>query len=174
MISLANQLGCTAPVSLLVRKARRLGLYGIDSFIQLASKRGCYHYHNPKNQPITDPSLARLTNAELTILLISGENSYEPMAIRCAAQLARSSDIDPTNLAILAIREKADRVLLHIATAGIKHDTPGKAFWNTIIHKLPHQPLRQEPHLPHWSRFVSLPGYQRGGIQKSTWLTPCP
>ncbi|NJM39012.1 MAG: hypothetical protein HC845_14775 [Akkermansiaceae bacterium] len=174
MISLANQLSCTTPVSLLVRKARRLDLHGIGSFIQLASTRGCRHYHNPKNPPIIDPGLTKLTNTELTILLISGENSYEPMAVRCAAQLARSSDINPTHLATLAIRKKADRVLHHIATAGSKHDILGKVFWDAVIDKLPNQATREEPHLPHWSRFVSIPGYQRGRTSKPTWLIPSP
>jgi hypothetical protein len=172
MISLAHQLGCTTPVSLLIHKARRLGLYGIDSFIQLASKRGCHHYSNPQHSDITDPGLAQLTNTELTILLISGENSYEPMAIRCAAQLDRSQDVDPIRLATLATRQKADRVLHHIARAGINHDPLGHSFWSTILITLPDHPPRPEPHLPHWSRVVSLSGYLRGGIQKSTWLTP--
>jgi hypothetical protein len=113
-----------------------------------------------------------LGNEELTILLLIGENPYEPTAIRCAAQLARARGTRPDRLARLAVLEKCERVLVHIARAGAAHDPDGVGFWNEILRLLPDQPQREEPCLPHWSRFVSMPGIQRQGPIPARWLTP--
>jgi hypothetical protein len=74
----------------------------------------------------------------------------------------------------LAIMEKCERVLAHIARAGATHDPEGTGFWNTILRLLPNQPSRQETNLPHWTRFVSMPGIQRRGPVPPTWLIPRP
>ena len=99
MPSLAKQLGETAPSSYLLRKARRLGVYGLDAFIELASIRGCDHYRPFSPRGVLDPGQERLSDEELTILLLLGENSYDPKAVRCAAQLARSLRIKVGTLA---------------------------------------------------------------------------
>lgn len=173
-MTLARTLQQTAPVSLLARKARRLGLGSLDELISLAVARGCRHYPSLTEIPPADPGQERLPNDELAILLLSGSQRYEPMAIRCAAQLSRSPGIDPHRLAFLAIKEKAQRPLSHIARAGLEHDPQGRAFWTRVLDGLgPMQP-RAEPHLPHWTRFVSMPGYQRGANASTTWLVPRP
>ena len=173
MPTLAQTLQTTTPVSPLLRKARRLGLRDVGDFIALAVERGCTHY---KAAAKKNPSHGGegLGNDELTILLLIGENPFEPTAIRCAAQLARSGDISPARLARLAIMEKCERVLAHIARAGMAHDPEGSPFWSEILSRLPDQRPRSETNLPHWSRFVSMPGIQRGGMIPPTWLTPCP
>jgi hypothetical protein len=172
MPTLAQQLSITTPVSVLRRKARRLGIDGIESMISLAVLRGCLHYAASAQTLKSPPSRAELTNEELVILLLIGENPYEPTAIRCAAQLARSPEIDPLRLANLAVREKTERTLSHIARAGIAHDGQGKKFWMTVLNHLPRSEARTEPELPHWTRFVSMPGRQRGGLAPTTWLIP--
>lgn len=175
MPSLAKTLQMTTPVSALMRKARRFGLHEVSDFIELAVERGCSHYRIVKNssQPCRNVELG---NDELTILLLVGENRYEPTAIRCAAQLARSPDIEPIRLARLALREKCERVLAHIARAGFDHDQEGSLYWKTILNHLPKRfhnlDSNAETHLPHWSRFVSMPGIQRNGIIPPTWLKP--
>jgi hypothetical protein len=118
------------------------------------------------------PSETALGDDELTILLLIGENAYEPTTIRCAAQLARSPLVPPAKLVRLAVMEKCERVLTHIARAGIDHDPEGQPFWQAVLSKLPATPLRAEPDLPHWSRFVSMPGRQRSGIAPTRWLVP--
>jgi hypothetical protein len=138
--------------------------------IALAASRGCSHYL-PGNRPV--PALAdELGDEELTILLIVGENPYEPTAIRCAAQLARSPLVNPAKLARLAVMEKCERVLAHIARAGIDHDVDGTDFWRDLLNRLHALPARQESALPHWTRFVSMPGIQRSGPAPIRWLTP--
>lgn len=171
MPTLAQSLLTTTPVSSLLRKARRLGLHDVTDFIELAVERGCSHYRFSATTS-APPRDVPLPNDELTILLLVGENRYEPNAIRCAAQLARSPDIDPIRLARLAIREKCERVLAHISRAGSSHDAEGSHFWTTVLRNLPHQTERPEVNLPHWSRFVSMPGVQRNGPAPITWLVP--
>jgi hypothetical protein len=171
MPTLAQALQSTTPVSLLLRKARRLGLVDLQDFITLAVQRGCTHYQAFAKSDAGFHDVA-LDNHELTILLLIGENAYDPTAIRCAAQLARSPENQPARLARLAIMEKCERVLAYIARAGVAHDPDGCGFWNEILRLLPVQPARDTTRLPHWSRFVSMPGIQRHGPVAATWLTP--
>jgi len=173
MPSLARQLGETAPSSYLLRKARRFGIAGLDAFIELASTRGCDHYRPSVPSGIKDPGRDCLSDGELTTLLLLGENAYAPMAVRCAAQLARSPRIEACHLADLAIRHKTCRVLSHIARAGSLHDPEGVDFWQAILSRLPSTSYPEpEADLPHWSRFVSMPGLQRNGPAPIKWLVP--
>ena len=172
MPTLAQTLATTTPVSPLLRKARRLGLHGLDAIIALAVLRGCSHYAIEPNPASPPPSIDSLGDDELTILLLAGENPYEPTAIRCAAQLARSPSVNATRLARLAVMEKCERVLSHIARAGVEHDPDGLTFWQDILSQLPPRLPTTEPHLPHWTRFVSMPGIQRSGTAPTRWLVP--
>ncbi|MCF7675613.1 MAG: hypothetical protein K9N23_21025 [Akkermansiaceae bacterium] len=172
--TLAQTLAMTTPVSPLLRKARRLGLRGVDALIALAVARGCHHYPATVALPADPPSRDLLSDGELVVLLLAGENAYEPMAIRCAAQLLRSAHVQTAGLARVAGMEKVERVLTHIAKAGLEHDPEGKPFWRDLLSRLPTRPTRPEPDLPHWSRFVSMPGRQRTGIASNRWLTPRP
>ena len=170
MPTLAQTIETTTPVSPLLRKARRIGIRSVDDMIALAASRGCSHYL-PGTRSV--PALAdELGDEELTILLLVGENPYEPTAIRCAAQLARSRLVNPAKLARLALMEKCERVLAHIARAGFEHDVDGADFWRDLLNRLHAPPARQESALPHWTRFVSMPGIQRSGPAPIHWLTP--
>jgi hypothetical protein len=138
--------------------------------IALAVSRWCSHY---TSLPVLlASSVCSLGDDELTILLLSGENPHEPTAIRCAAQLARSPSIDPARLAKLAVMEKCERVLSHIACTGVDHDPDGTPFWRDLLRHLPPIAPQTEPHLPHWTRFVSMPGIQRSGTAPTLWLVP--
>lgn len=171
MVTLAETLSMTAPVSVLKHKARRLGVDDVQSMIALAVERGCDHYATHRS-PAMYPDREVLTDDELVILLLSGGNSYEPNAIRCAAQLSRSIHVTPSGLVRLAKMEKTERVLAHIARAGIQYDPEGARFWNEIFTGLGPVDSRPEPALPHWSRFVSMPGRQRTGFVAPKWLVP--
>lgn len=171
MPSLAQALSTTCPVSPLLRKARRLGLSTVDSMIALAAKRGCRHY-SQEGYRCPDLDTGDISNEELTILLLLGENHYSPDAIRCAAQMAREPSMNAGKLARLAVMEKCERVLSYIAQAGMDHDADGHAFWCQLLSLLPQQEPISSAALPHWSRFVSMPGIQRGGMASPQWLTP--
>jgi hypothetical protein len=157
-----------------VRKARRLGVCSLADALALAVSRGCRHYEPLVGQPAPQIPRSVLPDDELTILLLCGEHSYDPMAIRCAAQMARSVGIDPRRLAHLAVREKAEGVLAHIARAGVAHDAAGRTFWEEILSLLSRVPQPRDATLPHWTRFVSMPGRQRSGVLPPVWLTPSP
>ena len=176
MVTLAEKLAMTTPVSPLLRKARRLGLRGVEAMIAVAASRGCDHYRSSSaaGVEVPVPSVYELGDDELVILLLLGENAYEPMAIRCAAQLARSPRIDPVRLARLARLEKTERVLAHVARAGLEHGSEAREFWQTLVDELPGALPRPEPELPHWTRFVSMPGLQRSGVAPTRWLVPRP
>jgi len=174
MPTLAETIAMTTPVSHLLRKARRLGIRDTGDMLALAATRGCHHYaRNSEAQP-SSVSRNELSDAELTMLLLLGENKYDPSAIRCAAQLARSPFIDPVKLGRLAVMEKCERVVAHIARAGIEHDPQGFQFWNQLLQQISSPKARSEPDLPHWSRFVSMPGIQRSGSAVTRWLSPNP
>lgn len=174
MSTLAAALGTTAHLSVLRHKARRLGVATLDQAIALAASRGCRHYRNAVQTPAPPVSRDDLPDDELVILLLLGEHPYQPLAIRAAAQLARSSRIQPRRLAALARQQRTERVLTHIAHAGCRHDEPGRAFWSELLEAMKSAPERAEPALPHWSRFVSMPGIQRKGPVAPVWLTPTP
>lgn len=171
MVTLAETLSMTAPVSVLKHKARRLGVDDVRSMIALAVERGCDHYAAEQG-PTMDPGRKALTDEELVILLLAGGNSYEPNAIRCAAQLSRSKQVTSAGLVRLAKMEKTERVLAHIAHAGTQYDPEGFYFWNEILAGLGAVGFLPEPALPHWSRFVSMPGRQRSGFVAPKWLIP--
>ena len=125
MPTLAQTIETTTPVSPLLRKARRIGIRSVDDMIALAASRGCSHYMpGLRSVPV---SADELGDEELTILLIVGENPYEPTAIRCAAQLARSRLVNPAKLARLALMEKCEREaggLIIIFFSSSRHDRP--------------------------------------------------
>lgn len=174
MLTFNQSLHQTTHHSPLVRKARCLGFEDIESLIQLAIHRGCNHYQNVLPEAsIHDPGQSVLSNEELVVLLIHGNYRYEPTAIRCAAQLIKSRNIDPDSVAFIAIRERCVTALKHIATCGEKHDPEARQFWETILSRLGNdQAEPPEGVLPHSSRFMIHPGIHRGKIQDPKWLNP--
>jgi hypothetical protein len=172
MATLAQKIKTSTPVSLLLHKARRLGIHSVQDMIGLSITRGCTHYRDAASLPSNPIPRSLLGDDELTILLLVGANEYSPAAVRCAAQLARSTEIRPARLARLARMEKTERVLSHIARAGLTHDPDGQSFWREFLALLPNSPDQPEPHLPHWNRFVSMAGIQRNGPVEPKWLVP--
>ena len=174
MVTLNQSLHQTSHMSSLVRKAGRVGFLDIESLIQLAVQRGCRHYQNVFQEvSLIDPGQAVLSDEELVVLLLHGNYRYEPMAVRCAAQLVKSSLIDPESIGFLAIKERCEVPLRHIALNGKKHDSEAREFWQDILASLGNgdeEPL--EGILPHVSRFMMNPGIQRGKIQPAKWLAP--
>ena len=174
MTALATRLGETHHVSVLLRRARALGLAGLDDLLTLAVKRGCHHYRGTiVEKSVNDPGIDRFTNEELATALMLGEHPFDPTAVRCAAQLLSADGIDPVRVARLAQRERCERVVAHIARAGVRHDERGGAFWETLLECLRSPRPVPDGVLPHWSRFAVLTGMQKGvqGLG-SIWLRP--
>ena len=174
MVTLNQSLHQTSHHSLLVRKAGRLGLAVIEDLIQLAVLRGCSHYRNTvKSVVSTDPGQSKLSDDELAVLLLHGHYRYEPMAIRCAAQLLKSPEITPSRIAKLAIHERCETPLRYIAEQGLQYDKPASCHWSQILDSLGARgeaPLSGV--LPHRSRFIIDPGIQRGKKIEPYWLNP--
>jgi hypothetical protein len=104
----------------------------------------------------------------LVSLLLLGSNDFEPIAIRCAAQLA--GECDAERLARVAKRERVGRPLAYIARAGTVHDPSNELFWMKLLAGLGEQSPVNEGVLPHWSRFVSQTGISRFGGGTVQWL----
>jgi hypothetical protein len=168
MATLAQELGEMTHYSALSRVARGLGLNSPSDFARLAVARGCHHYAPAFPPSETDPGLNAISNEELVALLLLGANEFEPIAIRCAAQLADRCDVE--KLALLAKRERVGRTLAYIAKAGIAHDASNKEFWSELLTRLGEQPPVADGILPHWSRFVSQTGVTRSGGGSVQWL----
>ncbi|MCF6311087.1 MAG: hypothetical protein L3J39_01425 [Verrucomicrobiales bacterium] len=179
MTTLNQSLHQTSHQSPLMRKVKALGFANVEDLIQLAIKRGCHHFKNvlpprlDSVEGIQEPGLEKLSQDELVILLLHGNNRNEPIAIRCAAQLLKSKLISPRRIAFLAIQERCETPLKYIAQYGAHHDLADLDFWNIILNSLAGRGSRPpEAILPHPSRFMINPGLQRGTIQKPFWLTP--
>jgi hypothetical protein len=112
--------------------------------------------------------MASISNEELVALLLLGSNEYEPIAIRCAAQLAGGCDAE--QLARVARRERVGRPLAYIAKAARTHDAANEEFWGSLLDLLGEQQPVAEGILPHWSRFVSQTGVTRSGGGSVQWL----
>lgn len=174
--SLAEHLGGTPHLSPLLRKARRLGLSMPGHLLDLAVIRGCSHYSAMRDnvQPVTDPGRAALSDAELAVALCSGAQAYDPVLVRCAAQLLGAPDIRPEEVVRLAQMERCECVMRHIALAAVEADTDREDFWRTLLEQLPVRPAPRPGVLPHRSRFMVQAGIvdPRRPRPRQQWLRP--
>ena len=180
MRTVAEQLGQTPHLSPLLRKLRAVGLVAPDDLRRLAVARGCGHYQRPDDQdrPL-DPRTAQVPNLELAIAMVTAAQSFDPVLVRCAAQLLSGDDISVEAIVRLAVQERAVQVILYIAKAGLEMDLIGQDKWRHLLDELPAAPEVSEGRLPHRTRFVSQSGVSRvnGLLQRtsrSVWLRPEP
>ena len=168
MATLAKEIGEIGNCSVLLRRANRLGINSVRDLIRLGVARGCRHYAPAYPPADLDPGYTAINNEELVTLLILGENEFEPVAIRCAAQLA--GRCNPERLAQVAKQERVGRVLSYISEAGSAHDSMHKDFWFRLSALLGDQEPVDDGVLHHWSRFVSQTGVTRSGGGDVKWL----
>ena len=184
MTTLARKLGTTEHHSLLLRKAKKVGLWHTHELIGLAVARGCRHYGGGSEPLLTaQPSREKFSDEELAIALLSPCLPYSPRALRVGAQMLGSRGNRPSRLALLARRERAETVVRHIAAAG-QQTEPDELFWQELLAALPPaSPFRSvlpTGVLPHPSRFRSETGLTdpsnsaTGGGPQVTWLRPYP
>jgi hypothetical protein len=180
--TLAEKLGIPQHHSILLLKARELGLHSASELIALAVARGCRHYEGgPESLSAAAPSRDSFSDEELAIALLSPCLPYNPRAVRVGAQMLGSSFNQPRRLAFLARKERTETVVRHIAAAGQKTE-PNELFWTELLAALPPASMSRSRTpagvLPHSSRFRSETGLTdpsdpltRGGPQV-TWLRP--
>lgn len=168
VITLAQQIGETAHCSLLQRKARRHGLIDLASLMRLAVARGARHYASAYPPAGSDPGVKAISHEELVALLLLGAQPFEPLALRCAAQLLSRCDL--SRLGHIARQERVTRPLAHIARAGLSHDAAQSRRWRELLDLLGKPATVAPGRLPHWSRFVSHSGITRDGGPRTDWL----
>lgn len=157
---LAWRLGDAVHVSPLLHKVcqmsgcpeERIG----EWLLKCAVRRGASHYERdfPADLP---PDQPELKNEELAVALCLGQHPYNSTFIRAAAQLLSAPSTDAPKLARLAVMERVEPTLLHIATVAARF-APGAPPWSYLLRHLPRRLACPPDALPHWSRFVSQTG----------------
>jgi hypothetical protein len=175
--TLAEHLGSTPHLSPLLRKARRLGLSTPEDLLWLAVHRGCTHYMPPDYDAdrVREPGRGRLSDLELAIALCSGAQQYNPVLVRCAAQLLGADGVSAAALARLARMERCETVIRHIAGAAEQVDAGRETFWREVLQQLPVGPAPRAGVLPHSSRFMvqtGITGPKRAASPRRVWLRP--
>jgi hypothetical protein len=171
--SLAQRLGDAVHVSPLLHKVCRMsgcpeGQIG-EWLLKCAVRRGASHYERdfPDDLP---PDVSGLSNEELAVALCLGQHPYNSTFIRAAAQLLSSPSTDAPKLARLAVMERVEPALLHIAAVAARF-APEVQPWSYLLLHLPQRLVCPPDVLPHWSRFVSQTGVTSfGGGPDIQWL----
>ena len=171
-ITLARRLGDTAHVSgLAIRLARLTGAGDRLSewLLKVAVERGARHYQRDFD-PALPPDAPAISDEEIGIALCLGEFPYNLDNLRAAAQLLSSPRVDAAGLCRLAVHERCEPVLLHIAAVAERF-APTLEPWVYLRRHLPPRPIPRTAALPHWTRLVSHTGVTRhGGPPQTDWL----
>ncbi|MDB6110388.1 MAG: hypothetical protein JWR69_2138 [Pedosphaera sp.] len=170
---LAKRLGDTVHVSPLLHQICQTSGCPEDRvgewLLKCAVRRGASHYERdfPADLP---PDDSNLSHEELAVALCLGQHPYNATFIRAAAQLLSSPCTDAPRLARLAVKERVEPVLFHIATIAARF-TPDAPPWSYLLRHLPPRLPCPLDALPHWSRFVSQTGVTAfAGGQDIKWL----
>ena len=167
MKTLAETLGETSHISPLARKLRRLGFSSLSDLKQLAVQRGCEHYRTDRDL-VRDPGANEITNEELVVGLLLGEQVYDPFAIRIAGQLLSAVE-NFDLLADLSLRERVTARIYTIAQKG-KEVEPENPHWDFLSRKFPGKPS-PEGIMPHADRFTTEEVRKKMDFQrKRQWL----
>jgi hypothetical protein len=171
--TLARKLGEVAHVSPLLRKAVRISGSGSERvgqwLLKCAVLRGASHYARAFDKELP-PDSPDLSDEEVGVALCLGQHPYNSAFIRAAAQLLSSPRIDPARLARLAVMERTEPVLLHIANSAARVAL-GAQPWASLRTHLSQRRTSLPDVLPHWSRFVSQTGVTPfGGGPEIKWL----
>ncbi|MSU62575.1 MAG: hypothetical protein EXS31_09285 [Pedosphaera sp.] len=172
MTTLARKLGTPAHVSgLAIRLGRSSG--AVDRLpewlLKVAVVRGASHYQRDFD-PSLPPDNPAISDEEIGIALCLGQHPYNLDNLRAAAQLLSFPRVDADKLCRLAVRERCEPVLLHIAAVAERF-APTLEPWACLRRHLPPRPVQRTEALPHWTRLVSHTGVTaRGGPPKTDWL----
>lgn len=170
--TLARKMGGVAHVSGLLR---RLALLSgaqqrvADWLFKVAVERGASHYRR-EFDPALPPDSSAVTDEEVGIALCLGEHPYDLDRLRAAAQLLSSPRVNAPRLCHLAVQERCEPVLLHIAGLAGRF-APELHPWAFLRQHLPPRPVPRTDVLPHWTRLVSHTGVSaHGGPPRADWL----
>ena len=162
--TLAHKLGDVPHVSGLLRRIAQLSGAGervAEWLLKVAIERGANHYRRDFDATLP-ADLPALSDEEIGVALCLGQNPYSLDGLRVAAQFLSSPRINAERLCRLAVQERCEPVLLHIAEVAQKY-APEQEPWAALRNQLPPRPVPRTDALPHWSRFVSQTGYTPAG-----------
>jgi len=170
--TLARKMGDMAHVSgLAIRLARISGAGKClpEWLLKVAVGRGARHYERDFD-PSLPPDDPAIRDEEIGVALCLGQNLYRLDNLRVAAQLLSSPRVNPLVLCRLAVQERCEPVLLHIARMAERY-APRLEPWAYLRQHLPARPVPRTDALPHWTRLVSYTGMTtRGGPPRTDWL----
>ncbi|MBM3833648.1 MAG: hypothetical protein FJ403_10330 [Verrucomicrobia bacterium] len=170
--TLADKLGDVAQVSgLAIRlaQASRAGGRLPDWLLKVAVERGAKHYQRPFDSTLP-PDNPTITDEEIGVALCLGQHPYNLDHLRAAAQLLSSPRVSPKRLGWLAVLERCEPVMLHIAEVAARFG-PDLEPWSYLRGHLAPRPVPRTDALPHWSRLVSHTGVTAfGGPPRIDWL----
>jgi hypothetical protein len=171
--TLSSRLGEVPHVSGLLRRIAKESGAGdrVNHWlVKVAVERGAEHYRR-NFDPSLPPDALGISDEEIGIALCLGEHPYALDQLRVAAQLLTSQRIDAERLSRLAVQERCEPVLLHIADVAERF-APELHPWTFIRQHLPPRSVSRKDSLPHWSRLVSHTGVSKGGGPPETqWLS---
>jgi hypothetical protein len=173
---LARRLGVTVHVSPLRMRLRRLmaehpsvGAACVEDWLlDVAQARGVRSVTRGLQPPagFRPPALAELSTEELVAAITQPQNLDRPQILRAAAELVSRGAVEPSVLAEIACRERADRVLAELARQAL-HVEPAHSVWRMLADALGDaQPLRSP--LLHWTR-IAFPVPDERGVCRGTW-----
>lgn len=169
--TLARALGDTPHFSGLAIRLARLSGAGErlpEWLLKAAVERGAKHYQR-EFDPTLPPDSPAISDEEIGIALCLEQNRYELDNLRAAAQLLSSPRIHAAHLCRLAVQERCEPVLLHVAEAAKKY-APEQEPWAFLRKHLPPRRVPRTDVLPHWTRLVSHSGITREGGPRTDWL----
>jgi hypothetical protein len=170
--TLARKLGDVPHVSGLLRRLAQTS--GADDritdwLLKAAVERGAHHYRR-EFHPSLPPDSPAVSDEEIGVALCLGQHPYDLDRLRAAAQLLSSPRVNAARLCRLAIEERCEPVLLHIAGLAGRF-APDSPPWAWLRRHLPPRPVPCTDALPHWSRLVSHTGVTaNGGPPRTDWL----
>ena len=174
--TLAQRLGTTAHLSLLLMKAKRLGFDTPEKIEDLARARGLQYYSDPvgtvNEEKVCYRAGESLSNEEIAMCLLSSVLPYSQQRIRMGGAMLAASGNDPMMIARLAFMERCERVVHYIASLGFKVE-PQNPFWDGLLRLLPEFEPPRPDLLPHITRFVAMTGVTQNGRETvMQWIRP--
>lgn len=169
--TLAGRLGDVPHVSgLAIRLARqsRAGPRLDEWLLKAAVERGASHYRRDFD-PALPPDNPEVSDEEIGIALCLGGHLYDLDRLRAAAQLLSSAQVDAVRLCRLAVQERCEPFLCHVAEMAQKF-APDQPPWSAVNRMLRPRPVPRTDALPHWTRLVSHTGTTRNGMARTDWL----
>ena len=170
--TLARRLGDVPHVSGLLRRLAHTSGAGervAGWLFKVAVERGAHHFRR-EFDPSLPPDSPAVSDEEIGVALCLGQLPYDLDHLRAAAQLLSSPRVNAARLCRLAVQERCEPVLLHIARLAERF-APELEPWAWVRRHLPVRPVPRADALPHWSRLVSHTGVTaHGGPPRTDWL----